>query len=441
MAPGLSERAGLRLIARPLALLAIVAFFSIRIVVAPYSAGSDIAQFRGFAESFEARVFCMYIYSERQDNWPYSWLYVYPPIMGLLLSGLANYVDSGVDFYWEEGTYRVVVDRGWVVSLKSIYIAADAMLVAVLYKYWGLLPALAYAAMPAAIYNSSIYGMFDHLALLPLLASMVLALRGRFAASGLLMGLSVSIKQTMLLPVLFLVLALSTRVGLAHVATIMASFLFLVSATLSPFLLLCPAASAEISSFLEYMSRIYYPEPIVYSFNGLSSIASYLHRFYGADSIILVRAWPLLFAFFSALSVMTIIRLWRDPDTGRFLVKSAALGYMSFTATYWRVNYQYLIPLAVLSLVAALKSKGLPRMAWLALALTINVWPILYPVSFWFRVHVEPDPLGLSISRYLSIGILDTWAYVVYGCLLTGIQYLVLLIEYRASRTVNARVD
>ncbi|MEB3859953.1 MAG: glycosyltransferase 87 family protein, partial [Desulfurococcales archaeon] len=337
--------------ARKRVLLAvIVASFLLRLAVAPYSAGSDIAQFRGFAESFNDGPICMYIYSEKQDGWPYNWLYVYPPVMGLILSGLSKLTDASVSFYWENSVYRVIVEREWIVAVKSVYIAGDALLVALLYRYWGPLPATAYAASPASIYNSSIYGMFDHLAAIPLIASIIAASRSRMAVAGILLGASILVKQTMLLPALSILFSLAGRGDRRGLILAVSSMALAVSALVAPFMVLCPSASYSVKSLVSYLSRIYYPEPIVYSFNGLSSLASYLHRFEGIDSIALVRSWLPLFILFAAISAYTVLRLGSREYGGPLLVKSAALGYMAFTATYWRVNYQYLIPLAVLSL-------------------------------------------------------------------------------------------
>ncbi len=81
---------------RCLLLLIILSGLSLRLALAPYSAGSDLAQFYGFAGTMLEKKACFYAYADAAGfwtkGWPYPWPYVYGPVMAYLLAAVGYLV-------------------------------------------------------------------------------------------------------------------------------------------------------------------------------------------------------------------------------------------------------------------------------------------------------------------------------------------------------------
>ena len=71
-------------------ILTILAGLGIRLYLAPYSTGSDIPQFYGFAGTMIRHPFDFYSYATgnhwETEGWPYGWPYVYGPVLAYLLA-------------------------------------------------------------------------------------------------------------------------------------------------------------------------------------------------------------------------------------------------------------------------------------------------------------------------------------------------------------------
>ncbi len=406
----------------------------LRILFAPYSTGSDIAQFYGFARSFSADPLCIYMHeTSTSREWPYSWLYPYGPFFAFLLSIVYELVgDHGdmVEWWWEGDRYVVVVDRVWILSLKAVFIAGDIIAAYLLYRIAkprgmdrGLLLAALYYFSPIVVYTSSIYGMFDSIALAFMLAS--LAITHRPLVSGIMAGTAVMVKQTMILPVLLtglvLVMGATKRLFWYIIGVVLA-----VSLPLSLILLSCPESSFGLVLALQYQSQVYYPKPLVYSMNGFSSIATYINDVYGYDTLTILRLWPLTLGLISVAVIMRALdaKVLRDP------ILTASLGYIAFIISYWRINPQYLAPLAAFTLLLLFKcgnTSSRLRAAIISSFIIVNMWPMIYPVDFWFHVHIEePNEEVRSIVRLLSLNIYDNIVYVAYSLVLSITLLIVL---------------
>jgi len=403
----------------PLRLLAVLAVgAAIRLLLAPGSAGSDIPQFLGFARSISPSP-CMYQHAiPLGEEWPYPWPYPYGPVLAFILWIVHSLVcPCTLDYGYEGGSYIVVVDPAWALSLKLVYTFFDLAIAAGLYAIWsrrdrraGLLAAAAYSLSPMAIYITAIYGMFDAIPTAVFTAGLALAVRGRRIAAGALMGLAAATKHTLMLPALASTIAMGA-------GPLMAALMALGAA--SSLFILCPTTTA----FYALAARVAIPgptEPIVYSFNGLSSLATYLYRQGWEDALILVKLWVVPFTVLVLAALYRAARR-RDP------VDAALMAYAAFIAAYWRVNPQYMLTLVALGLAALpglIRRLRAPLLAALALA---NAWPILYPSEFWYYVHVpEPGPAQDLVAR-ATLDVLDPLAYVVLSLTITASLYILVI--------------
>ncbi len=431
------------------ALLAIVIAvgLALRIAAAPYSTGSDIPQFAGFADTFLRHGACFYSFADsehsEEEGWPYNWPYLYGPVWAYILATLRLAAPSQVEFYWEGSNYYVYVGRSWIVAVKSVLIAADTAVALLIYRLasrrsrrLGVFLAAAYYLNPMTIYISSIYGMFDQLALLPLLAAL-LYMDDKPRMAGALAGLSFMVKQTMGPPTLALAIYAWRRGSLRVFA---AAAIAAAAATALPLLLLCPSSAPKMLELMTEAPEPSYTRPLVYSFNGLSSLATYLHdkcscNGEGLDTLWMIKYWWVPAAF---LALLALPRIAREDDAA----VAAALAYTIFTATYWRVNHQYLVPLVAL-LLLSLPRLG-RRLGLLAFITTLwaGFWPIAFPTSWWFHVHIKnPDLDVWKIVDRLTLMIFDEAFYVEYSLILTGLQYLLLVAAtYRYAPATYGRL-
>jgi len=409
-------------------LLILIVGTALRLSVAPYSSGSDIPQFAGFAGTFLRHGLCFYEYagssSFRTEGWPYSWPYPYGPVWVVLTSILLLIVGDGnlVKCFWRGGTYYVYVSIKWVTAVKTVLIAADVVLAYLLYRYvrrkygrsWGTLSLILYYLNPMTIYVTSIYGMFDQLALLFLVAAMLSFLSGKYVKVGLLTSLALLTKQTLLAPAVALIACTRGKRALTVLTALAASALALL-----PFLAACPHTVERIMSILLSTSRPGYTEPLVYSFNGFSSLATYLHSRQGMSLSWVMSYWYLPFiALFLPL-------IYRAARSSLSVDSAVMLSYAVFVATYWRVNAQYMLPLVGLTALALPRASRVGRALLLLLNGMVALWPVSFPISWWFHVHIEhPNTMIWRVLDTFNLMIFDELYYVVYSLVLTVLLYV-----------------
>jgi len=415
----------------------------LRVLPAPYSTGSDILQFAGFADTFIRHGLCFYSYATMSswvtEGWPYNWPYVYGPVWVLVLAGLRSFVRSEVVTEYVGSTYYVYAPMDWVAAVKSVMIASDMIAAILLYvlisrlKGWkaGATGMALFYLNPVTIYVSAIYGMFDSLALSFFLSSLLLIERNHLA-SGALAAVALLTKQVLLLPVItegVWQLIKGRRRFVMFVAGAAAASTLL----LAPFVLSCPSSIGRMLEAFLYPARVWYVRPLPYSFNGLSSIATYLHDMYGLSTSFLIEYWYIVAV---PLYAVVLAYLVRKKD----LWVSVCLSYVVFTATYWRVNYQYMVTLVAL-LTLLLISSRLNYLAKSIVSATIvwaALWTFMYPISWWFKVHVRnPNYEVVSMVDKFSLHVLDYSAYVIYSMVLTALQYIMITYVLFKSRLLS----
>ncbi|ASJ12105.1 hypothetical protein [Thermococcus thioreducens] len=400
---------------------------SIRLILAPYSAGSDLAQFYGFAGTMLEHRACFYSYADASGfwikGWPYPWPYVYGPVMAYLLAAVRYLVGGSINAFWRDGNYYVYIDPTWAFSVKLIFILADTAVALLLYllireksEKLAVLGAVLYYLNPITIHVSAVYGMFDDLALAFFLLGLYLTRRERLSYA--LYGFSLAVKHTLVFPALLSIwdAFLNGRRAISRV-------LFFLLGALTPFLpmmLFCPSSLRELPDLLRGM-EVSYTLPVSYSMNGISSLATYLHMTEGRDTLFLLRYWYV--SAFILLSLVLIRHVFN-----RNLVVSTALAYAVFTATYWRVNPQYLVPIVAFLILLAAFEEGAVTILTLFTVVYAGIWPIMQPSAFWFHVHMEnPNWTLVHFIDSITFRIFSDEPYVAYSVGLTLLLYALIL--------------
>jgi len=411
----------------------IVLAITLRIAPAPYSTGSDIPQFAGFADTFLRHRFCFYSFAKGSDamaeGWPYNWPYIYGPIWIYVLALLRLESHQPVKHYYIHNHYYVYVPENWIVSVKSVIIASDicvGLLILYVVSKWrgfklGFIASAVYLLDPATIYVSGIYGMFDALVALFLIPSLLLY-EVKHSISGALAGLAALTKQVAL-PALLPLITGST-IALKSKWKFLLYGLITGLALYSPLAMLCPHSLPDALRALFGYKQIYtYPTPISYSFNGISSLITYIHYHYGGNYLWVVKLWFVPYIILQSMALIYYLRL-------RDLFISAYLSYASFIATYWRVNYQYLVILAALSTISIFRLRDISS-KFLAIISSIAMpalWPIAFPTSWWFHAHIEnPNYFWIHLVNSLTLMIFNDKFYVSYSIILTSLLYLTII--------------
>jgi len=423
----------------------IVTALALRVSVAPYSTGSDIPQFAGFADTFLRHKSCFYSFAGGSnavaEGWPYNWPYVYGPVWIYALGILRLIVSQPVKHFYIHNHYYVFAPISWIIAVKSILIVADMgiglILLYVIYRWRGFragfLASAAYLLNPVTIYVSSIYGMFDPLVALFLLSSLVLY-DLRDSVSGILSSFAILTKQVAApatLPLIIdSVLSLKKKWRYLFYGIVTGILIYL------PLIGLCPKSVFDaLSALLGINLKITYTVPISYSFNGFSSIATYLHYHLGSNYLWVLRSW---FIPYIILQAITIIYYLRSKN----ILVSSYLSYVSFIATYWRVNYQYLVTLVALSLISLPQLRRLSTKIVSVISSVIfpAIWPIAFPTSWWFHVHIEhPNHYLISLVNSLTLMIFNDRFYVVYSLILTLLLYVTVAIVLGTSFRERAK--
>ncbi len=378
---------------RLFALLAVAALAA-RVIVAYGTAGSDLPQFLAFVESMSLQ--CPYSTGHPDGmDWPYGWPYPYSILLLVLLRAIhAIACPCLLEYGWEGGVYRVVVDPAWAGSVKLSFIAGDAAASYAIYLLagrgrLGAALALAYLTSPMAFYVSSVYGMFDPIPAALLLLSLYLLARGMPGRAGLVAGAAAGFKQTAIPGVLGAATAAPAVFGVAAASVAAAAY--------GAPILACPGDTGFFHWIREAVSKPGLPEPLVYSLNGVSSLAVYLYHRGVEWAPVLTRLWP---AAFILLSLASLAAAWRRRDP----VVAALLFQASFTATYWRVNPQYTVIVLGLALAAWPRLGRRARAAAAAAYTSLAAWGVLYPQGFWARVHMPRETWAARILDALTIG-------------------------------------
>ncbi|NOZ30769.1 MAG: hypothetical protein GXO68_02320, partial [Crenarchaeota archaeon] len=191
----------------------------------------------------------------------------------------------------------------------------------------------------------------------------------------------------------------------------------------APFIVVAPEGLTSYYEALKIVSTPNYYSPPAYSFNGLSSIAFYVWIHTGRDTSQYLSMWPILFTPLYIATVYYTMKT-RNPILGMMLAQ------VTYTATYWRVNHQYLV--VTVGLVAVTLPLLKDTLSELLAILTMTIpalWPIFYPLSFWAQVHIaHPNPMITSLLKLVSLDVYDDLFYVYYSLSLTFVQLALLLV-------------
>lgn len=405
--------------------LVLVVGLAIRFYLAPYSTGSDIPQFYGFGGTMLRHPFDFYSYAPgthwEEEGWPYGWPYVYGPVLAYLLAFLRLIVgDGAVRFFWDSSGYHVFVSSSWVVAVKSLFILADAGISVVLYlllrkrsEKWALAASALYLLNPMVIYVSSIYGMFDGLALLPLLLGLYYIENGREMLGYGLIGFSLAVKHTLVFPVVVILwdAVLKNWKDFKTLKRAFGSFLAGAALPFAPFLLK-PSSLTHLPELLQGMEPGY-TYPIAYNLNGIVALSTFVHEVGKVDTLFYMKHW-VVFAVLALAGVLFVHYRLRN------LRLSIALAYAAFLLTYWRVNTQYTLPLIALLLLALPEVRWPSRVVLFLPAIPPTVWPIMFPTSFWFHVHFEnPNWDMVKLIDRFTLMVFNSGPFVVLSIVFT----------------------
>jgi hypothetical protein len=355
--------------------LAVAAF--IRFWAAPISSGVDIPQFWAFAKVFQAYGIDFYRYADATlDIFPVKgWGFVYPPIWLLILRLALIAAPVGL-------ATETMVASSWRLAMKTPIITADLAIGCLLYwaipgpKWRKLLFASLWLLHPTAWYQSAVFGQFDAIAAVFLLASVILLEKGKDGLAFLLAGLAVMTKQHTFIPVAMM-LAISARNKnwrrLISNGAILAGVGIILSI---PFLL--------TGNFISYARSVFIPiqapgyqDPLMYAFNGFSALLTFLHNTFGWQTS----------SYINYMTPLMILLCYKSRITP---AQGALAGFLVFMSFTYRVNYQYLvvyIPLALL--VASRTQYRSERIMAIVAAMLPAAWLWLNDVSFWFR-YISP---------------------------------------------------
>lgn len=407
-------------------LLLIVAGVAVRAPFLSTTCGSDVVQFAGFADTFLHRGFSFYEYNYWEapgNNWPYPWRYIYGPVLLFTLAPLRLLVSDPVKVVRDTGL-NIYVSPSWCAAVKSVFTAFDILVGLLIFliawkamrvgRVRSTLASLLYLLNPMTIYISAIYGMFDNIALsLLLLGAYLYMYKGRELTGLFITGLSLSVKQTILPLVLVFLVDAFRRHGASR--GFLNSILAVAAGALvpfTPFIVASPPSLALLVQAFAETSRPGFTEPLVYSFNGVSSLITFIHR---ESNLWVIESWWIPFTVLTVLTLLTYYRRGGD------LLAAAFTSYAVFTASYWRVNHQYLVPLvAAISLILVSGKWRVLKPVSLFIYIWIGLWPVAFPTSWWSHVHLEnPDVNTWRLLDSLSLMIFDPAFYVAYSLALT----------------------
>ena len=371
-----------------LLIIAVAIAGMVRWWAAPLSAGPDVTQFWAFAQAFHIYGIDFYRYEEATaEMFPHRlWGYVYPPtwvlILGICLCVVPRTTAS-----------ISAVDAAWRLAMKTPIITADLAIGCLIFwavpgsKAKKLVFAVLWLFHPTAWYQSAVFGQFDALAAIFIVASLIALDKRKDWLTYLLAGLAITVKQhTAIMIVGMMAVTLhmyrSTQT-IKHCLILAApivvlSIPFLVTGNLMPY-----AKSVFLPAYVAG-----YQYPIEYALSGTGSLLTYLHDVYGCygwETINLLRA-TLYVAGVALIAVIILCYVRRvNPLQGTLAC------FLVFFALFYRINYQYtIIFIPVALLVAAMSVYRGERIMAIILALFPALWLWLSNVSIWF-VYLEPS--------------------------------------------------
>lgn len=409
--------------------------------------GSDVVQFAGFTDTFLHHGFHFYDYNYLEapgNNWPYPWKYIYGPVLLLILAPLRLIAPDPVKVVRDHGL-NIYASPSWCGIVKSVFSLFDVLTGILIYytarrifstsRLVAAIASLLYLLNPMTIYISAIYGMFDNMALFFMLLGLYMYMDGRHMLAGLFIaGFSVSVKQTILPSLLVLITDVFKKHGLS--GTSLKYIMVILTGALvpfTPFIIASPGTMGSLLNALLESSKPGYTEPVVYSFNGLSSLITYNFRGY----IWVIESW---WVFFTVITLSLLLLYYKQ---GSNLLLCVSLAYIAFTAFYWRVNHQYLVPLiAYISLLLVTGENAVSKPLLLFTYIWIGLWPVAFPTSWWSHVHIEnPDVNIWRLLDSITLMIFDPAFYVAYSLALTTSFYIIIgsTMVYWLKQLMNKR--
>jgi hypothetical protein len=407
-------------------IIAVAIAGTVRWWVAPLSAGPDVTQFWAFAQAFHIHGLDFYRYAEATaDMFPQKmWGYVYPPTWVLIL---------GICLCAVPGSTASIsaVDTTWRIAMKTPIITADLGIGCLI--FWAvpgsrakkLVFAVLWLFHPTSWYQSAVFGQFDALAAVFIVASLITLEKRKEWLTYLLAGLAITLKQHtaimiagMMAATLYMYRSTQTiKHSLILVAPIVVlSIPFLVTGNLMPY-----AKSVFLPAY-----EAGYQYPIDHALSGTGSLLTYLHDVYGWETINLLRATPYVTGVMLAAVIILCYLRRVNPIQGTLAC------FLVFITLFYRVNYQYtviFIPVALL--VAAMTVHRGERILAIIIALFPALWIWLFDVSLWF-VYLEP--INPWVAPYLAnIGMGEncpTGSFVIFSVTLAylSLAYVVLIL-------------
>jgi len=394
----------------------------IRVWAAPLSAGPDVAQFWALATIFHNHGIDFYQYASATDGtFPfYGWGFFYPPVW-LLILGLCLLAASA-----SQAT-GLMVDTSWRLAMKAPIIAADVAIGCLLFwaltgpKWRRLLFTMLWLFHPTAWFQSAVFGQFDAVAAAFLLASVIMLEKGKNWQAFLLAGLAVMTKQHTLMAIALMVISVMRNHDPKQLMKYFLIFAGVIIIISIPFLLTGNFSSYAYSILLSAEAPGY-QDHMMYAFNGIGSLLTYLHNTFGWDTEALFQLNIPLLIIALMVSAVFIYRKKIIP------VRAALVGLCLFTAFFYRINYQYLviyIPIALL--ISGRTNYWSERIVTLGLVVVPAVWLWLSNSGFWFT-YLEP-------ITYQTAQILEKIGFVRYGVpdyafLALALTIMVLCIAY-----------
>jgi len=398
----------------------------IRFWAAPLSAGVDVPQFWAFAKIFEQYGLDFYRFAGATLKiFPVGgWAYVYPP-MWLLILRLALLAAPGSTAQTE------MVSDSWRLAMKTPIITADLAIGCLL--FWAIpgskLKKLIFASLwllhPTAWYNSALFGQFDAIAAVLLLASVILLERGHDKWAFLLAALAVLTKQHVFIPVALIIVVCIRKLGWRRLAIDCAIFVGVVIAFSIPFVI--------TGNFIDYAHSVFLPglmpdyqTPLMYAFNGSSALLTYFHLYFGWNT----------FGYFGyyipALIIAGLATLVLSYRRNITISQAALVGFLIFICFNYRINYQYLVIYIPLALwVAATTRYRFEKIFAIVMALVPAVWIWMFNDAFWFYYAVPYHLEGVKILERLGMynSNAPDWAYVTLSMVLMGLYlaYIILV--------------
>jgi hypothetical protein len=392
----------------------------IRFWAAPLSAGVDVPQFWAFARVFQIYGLDFYRYADATlDIFPvHGWGFVYPPVWLLLLRLALVVAPVGM-------ATETMVESSWRLAMKTPIIAADLAIGCLLYwavpgpKWLKLLVAALWFLNPAAWYQSAVFGQFDAIAAVFLLAAVILLQKNKSGWAFFCAALAVMTKQHTLIPVVMMIAVIARDKNWRGLTNKLAIFAEVVIVLSIPFLL--------TGNFLSYARSLFLPAqapgyqyPLVYAFNGFSALLTYLHNTLGWETEVYINSMTILLL----LALVGAVILIYFPKKSVTAAQAALVGFLVFLSFTYRVNYQYLVVYIPLALLVAFQTKyRSEKIIALVMALLPSVWLWFYDVSFWFRYISPTFPWTTPILKSLGLShnSLPDYVFVSLAVALTGL--------------------